>query len=267
MALPEIRVGTSGWDYRHWRGLFYPDDLPRNQWLAYFQTRFTTVELNASFYRVSRPSTYARWRQASPDGFFWAVKAHRGITHHARLKERELLEKFLASVEELKDSLAVILFQLPPSLKFDEGVTGRFLSWLPKGMRYAIEPRHDTWFERRPLQLLQEHGVALCMADSGGRYPSAEELTAEFVYLRLHGSEQLYASRYSEEQIRSWAEKLTAWKRPGFVYFNNDFHGYAVENAVELKKKLAGFASEKGMTENVLEATQPGGRRRVASDR
>ncbi len=239
MAVPEIRIGTSGWNYWHWTGLFYPQDLPRSQWLAYYQSKFDTLELNASFYRLPLPATFARWRQTSPKGFLWAVKAHRQITHYSRLKEREPLQKFLAAAEGLRKQLGVNLFQLPPSLKFDARVVRCFLGWLPEGKRYAIEPRHASWFEPKALDLLEQHNVALCIADSGGRFPSGEHLTAEFAYLRFHGAEQLYASRYTTVQMRAWAEKLLEWKRPAFVYFNNDYHAYAVENAFELKQEVA----------------------------
>ncbi len=133
----------------------------------------------------------------------------------------------------------MILFQLPPSLKFDARAVGRFLGWLPKGWRYALEPRHRTWFEAKAVELLERHRVALCIAESGGRYPSGEHLTAPFTYLRFHGGEPLYASRYPAEQMRAWAQKLVSWKRMALVYFNNDFHGYAVENARELKEEVA----------------------------
>lgn len=243
MASPDIRVGTSGWNYWHWKGLFYPEDLPRDHWLAHYQSKFDTLELNASFYRIPRASTFARWQQESPKGFLWTVKAHREITHFTRLAQREPLEKFFAAVEGLGEGLGVILFQLPPSLKFDARVVSRFLGWLPKGKRYAIEPRHASWFEPKAVGVLERHGVALCIADSGGRFPSGEHLTAEFVYVRFHGGERLYASRYTPEQMRTWAEKLAAWGRRGFVYFNNDFHGYAVENALELKREVSRLAT------------------------
>jgi len=174
----EIRIGTSGWSYGHWRGRFYPRELPARQWLAYYQRRFSTVELNASFYRRIRPSTWARWRQQSPPGFLWAVKAHREITHQTRLQRRTPLRRFLQSVAALGDRLGAILFQLPPSLSFDARVVKRFLGWLPPGLRYAVEPRHRSWFAKQPLALLRRHGVALCMADCGRRFPSARASTA-----------------------------------------------------------------------------------------
>jgi uncharacterized protein YecE (DUF72 family) len=238
MALPEIRIGTSGWTYWHWKNVLYPAGLPRSAWLACYQARFNTLELNSSFYHMPRPSTFARWREASPQEFLWTVKANRQITHYTRLADRAPLDKFLAAAGAMGEALGVILFQLPPSLKFDAEGVARFLGWLPEGMRYAVEPRHKTWFDPAALGLLEQHRVALCIADSGGRFFSGEHATADFIYVRFHGGERLYASRYTLDQMRAWAGKLVAWGRPAFVYFNNDFHGYAVENALELKQAV-----------------------------
>jgi uncharacterized protein YecE (DUF72 family) len=246
LTAEEIRIGTSGWNYGHWRGCFYPADLPRRDWLAHYQKEFSTVELNASFYRRIRRSTWERWRQQSPEGFVWAVKAHRQITRFTRLRQRKPLREFLQSVAALGNRLGVILFQLPPSLKFDATVAKRFFGWLPEDKRYAIEPRHPSWFSKKPLALLRQHGVALCMADCGTRYPSAQKVTADFVYVRFHGREQLYRSRYTLAQLRPWARKLVQWKKPAFVYFNNDFGGYAVENARMLRREIRRLLESNG---------------------
>jgi uncharacterized protein YecE (DUF72 family) len=243
MALPEIRVGTSGWNYGHWRGVFYPEDLPSAKRLAFYQSQLDTVELNASFYREVRPATFAKWQKASPQGFLWAVKAHRVITHITRLESAAPLKRFLDSLDGLGHSLGVVLFQLPPSLKFHDKIAERFFDWLPHGRRYALEPRHSSWFFPPALRLLERHQVALCIADSGGRFPMGEHLTAPFTYLRFHGGVELYASRYSRRQIREWAEKIVRWSVPAFVYFNNDFEGHAVENARELKEELSAIAA------------------------
>jgi len=242
-----IRVGTSGWNYWHWKEVFYPAETPRREWLSFYQSKFDTVELNSSFYHLPRPATFAKWREASPEGFVWTLKANRQITHFTRLAERAPVEKFLAAADAMGEKLGVILFQLPQSLRFDAKAAARFLKWLPADHRCALEPRHKTWFEPAALDLLREHGVALCIADSGGRFPSAEEITTEFVYVRFHGGEQLYASRYTSEQMREWARKLRMWGRPAFVYFNNDFQGYAAENAVELKQALSESAESRAL--------------------
>lgn len=235
---PAIRVGTSGWDYDHWVGRFYPIALPRARRLWFYQQTFDTVELNASFYHMPRAARCLAWRRASPEGFLWSVKAHRLITHRGRLERLEPLETFLEAVDALGPHLGVVLFQLPPTLRFREATVAQFLAWLPSGGRYAIEPRHPSWFAPPALTLLAEHRVSLVISESGGHWPSAQVLTADFVYVRFHGSPRLYASRYSRAELRRWAAKLLGWNRPAFVYFNNDFAGYAVANALELKRLL-----------------------------
>lgn len=241
MKLDRIRVGTSGWNYWHWAGIFYPEGLARARWLDYYMQRFSTLELNASFYRMHTPATYARWRDQSPHGFLWSLKASREITHLRRLREvAQPLRKFFASADALGERLGVILFQLPPTLKFDPAVAQAFFKQLPSGYRYALEPRHASWLEKAALDLLAHHRVALCIADSGGRYPMGEELTSDFVYMRLHGPKEMYASEYSPEQIALWTQKLKKWRLSGFVYFDNDFHGYAVRNALALEQALTG---------------------------
>lgn len=235
MKFDRIHVGTSGWNYWHWRGLFYPEELERRQWLAFYMQQFPTLELNSSFYRHHTAATYRRWAEASPREFLWSVKAHREITHSKRLGDvREALARFFACVDALGDRLGVILFQLPPSLRFDPAVAGRFFAQLPAGYRYALEPRHASWLEPAPLELLRQHRVALCVADSGRRYPMGEAMTADFVYVRLHGPREMYASEYTPAELGAWAAKLRGWRRPGFVYFDNDFHGYAIQNALAL---------------------------------
>lgn len=229
----EVHVGTSGWDYDHWEGVLYPPGLARAQRLRFYQSVFDTVELNASFYRLPPGRMFARWRELSPAGFVWSVKAHRSITHWGRLERREVLMEFLERVAELGDRLGVVLFQLPPTLRFEPAVAERFLAWLPAG-RYAIEPREPGWLRRPALALLARHGVALAISDSSGRWPTRAVVTAPFVYVRLHGGPRLYATRYPIAELRRWARRLRRWARPAFVYFNNDYAGYAVENARQL---------------------------------
>jgi uncharacterized protein YecE (DUF72 family) len=229
----EFHVGTSGWDYDHWEGVLYPPGLARRQRLRFYQSVFDTVELNASFYHLPPARTFVRWRELSPAGFLWSVKAPRSITHWSRLQRREVLMQFLERAAELDDRLGVILFQLPPTLRFEPSVAERFLDWLPAG-RYAIEPREPSWLRRPALALLARHGVALAISDSGGRWPSRAVVTAPFVYVRFHGGPRLYATRYPVPELRRWARRLRRWARPAFVYFNNDYAGYAVENARQL---------------------------------
>ncbi len=146
-APSEIRIGTSGWSYPHWKERFYPHGLPSRCWLAYYQTKFDTEELNAGFYRQPSDQRLADWRESSPGGFLWSLKANRNITHFQPLRRRESLDRFLRGAKKLGDTLGVVLLQLPPNLKFEARTVERFLAWLPDEMRFAIEPRHPSWFE------------------------------------------------------------------------------------------------------------------------
>ena len=232
-----IRIGTSGWTYRHWQGTFYPDKWPQSQWLEYYTRHFNTVELNATFYRLPNPTTFNNWKERTPDNFLWSVKGSKFITHTRRLENPvEPLDRLYKAAAGLGEKLGVILFQLPPGLAFDEEVFRNFCTSLDPHVRYALEIRHPSWINDRVFGLLRECNMALCVADTAGRYPSCEAITADFAYVRLHGSRKLYASDYSEEELRAWAEKVNAWNRDAFIYFDNDFEGHAVNNARRLKE-------------------------------
>lgn len=236
----KAHIGTSGWTYDHWRGSFYPPDLPRARWLAYYSEHFGTVELNATFYRSMRESAFENWRRKTPTGFIWSVKANRFITHIRRLKDvRPSLEKFFTSIAPLQEKLGVVLFQLPPGLGFQKADFESFCELLPAGLKLAIEARNGQWCTEEALSCLQRHGIAWCISDTAGRYPCLEAVTADFVYIRLHGSRALYASDYTEEELTAWAEKIQTWNRETFVYFDNDFMAYAPRNALRLKALLA----------------------------
>ena len=237
---PEIHIGTSGWNYDHWRDVFYPQGCPKSKWLQFYAEHYNTVELNASFYRLPKPQTFETWREKTPAMFVWAVKANRFITHIKRIKDvREPLERFFSSADLLREKLGPILFQLPPSLSFDETVLSDFCKTLFGNHRYVLEVRHPSWAEPRALEILKDHNIALCISDTAGRYPYMEEDTADFIYIRLHGSKTLYASEYTEEELRAYVEKIRGWsKNDTYVYFDNDYKGYAVKNARELKEIL-----------------------------
>ncbi|MCE5275158.1 MAG: DUF72 domain-containing protein [Deltaproteobacteria bacterium] len=233
--MARVCIGTSGWNYDHWRGVFYPEGLPRARWLGHYAQTFSSVEVNATFYRQMRPSTFEKWRQGTPEGFLWAVKASRFITHIKRLADAQgALSVFMKSLEPLREKLGPILFQLPPTLFFDKGLCEAFCSLLPAVHRYALEARHASWTESEALQCLADHCIAWCISDTAGRYPSLEAVTADFVYVRLHGSTSLYASCYSEEELRQWAARIRDFGRDAYVYFDNDFMGYAPKNALRL---------------------------------
>jgi len=237
--IPQIRIGTSGWNYQHWKGLFYPPNCRQSEWLEYYVEHFDTVELNATFYGLPKLKTFENWRLRTPDGFLWAVKANKYITHIKRLKDpRQPLERFYEAVSGLKEKSGPVLFQLPPSLSFREQTFRHFCQSLDVSIPHALEVRHPSWVNDRLFSILQEHNMAFCIADTAGRYPYHEEVTADFVYVRLHGSKKLYASDYSEEELRLWAHKIRKWNTETFLYFDNDFGGYAVKNAGRLKQIL-----------------------------
>ncbi|RLB20002.1 MAG: DUF72 domain-containing protein [Deltaproteobacteria bacterium] len=235
----EFRIGTSGWNYKHWKDIFYPAKVSQKKWLEFYCTKFDTVELNATFYRLPKAQTFESWRKRTPDGFLWAVKANKFITHTKRLKDcEEPLQRFYSSAKGLNKKLGPILFQLPPSLQFDESLFEDFCSLLHRPYRHTIEIRHPSWITDKAFEIMSKHKIAFCISDTAGRYPYHEQLTADFTYVRLHGSKKLYASKYSTEELETWAGKLLDWGVDAYVYFDNDFSGHSVENAMELKTLL-----------------------------
>ena len=235
-----FRIGTSGWNYPHWRGVFYPKGLPTKRWLSYYATYFDTVEVNATFYGTPKESTLKRWHQETPPNFLFALKASRFITHVRRLRQiDEPLKRFYQAIAPLKEKIGPLLFQFPPSLKYDRLLISEFLRKLDPTYLNAVEIRHQSFHNEEFLELLAAHNVALCLSDTAGRYPSLlEATTASFVYVRLHGSRNLYRSCYTEEELEAWAEKIKGFGRPAYVYFDNDALGWAVPNALRLKELL-----------------------------
>jgi uncharacterized protein YecE (DUF72 family) len=287
-AMAEIRIGVSGWSYKSWERSFYPPDLPRKRQLEYLTRRFDTVEVNSSFYSLKKPSVYAEWRETSPPGFVYAVKGSRFISHNKKLRDAEApLANFLASgILALEDRLGPILWQLPASLRFDPDRIAGFVAMLPRDteqlarlakrhdhrvegrsllrpdrrrpVRHALEVRNETYFVPEFVQLLRKHRVALVPSDSP-EWPLVEEVTADFVYARLHGSRKMYASRYTDRELDEWAERITAWAAGGerkggrriidrappkrksrdvYVYFDNDQEGHAPHDALRLAERL-----------------------------
>jgi len=236
----KVIVGTSGWNYPHWRGAFYPEGLPSSKWLEYYARNFDTVEINATFYGRPKPSTFKKWYQTTPSHFLFAVKASRYITHIKRLKGvEESLHRLYQDLAPLGEKLGVILFQLPPNLTFEKQRLGDFLALLDPSIPTAMEVRHQSFHTREFFRLLEKHQVAFCISDTAGKYPSlAYEITADFTYIRLHGSRALYASCYTREELETWARRISSWGVKTFVYFDNDAHAYAPQNALELKNIL-----------------------------
>jgi uncharacterized protein YecE (DUF72 family) len=236
-----IHIGTSGWHYGHWRGPFYPEDLSPEGFLKFYAQRFHTVEINNSFYQLPSEPALQNWRESVPAGFIFAVKGSRFITHMKKLKEPERsLAPFLARIVLLKEKLGPILFQLPPRWHFNESRLAAFLSALPHGYRYALELRDRSWINPRALDLLARFGAAFCIYELGG-YLSPREVTADFVYIRLHGPGGPYQGQYDPQTLAGWAGAISAWSRQGrevFCYFDNDEAGYAAQDAWQLQNML-----------------------------
>jgi uncharacterized protein YecE (DUF72 family) len=236
-----IHIGTSGWHYNHWRGPFYPDRMPAGEFLAHYQKFFHTVEINNSFYHLPQEKTFATWREAVPRKFLFAVKGSRYITHMKKLKDPEKsLSKFLVRIEELKEKLGPILFQLPPRWKFNGGRLDAFLEVLPKKFRCAFEFRDPSWFRDETLDALARHGAAFCIYELAGLL-SPREVTADWIYIRLHGPGGKYEGKYSPQTLAGWAGSFSAWarkKKEIFCYFDNDQAGYAAQDALRLQKMI-----------------------------
>ncbi len=239
-----LRIGTSGWSYPHWRGVLYPEGAKSADYLGLYARVFCTVELNASFYRMQRAETFRKQAEAVPEGFVFAVKAHRSITHEMRLEGVETKwQEFVSAAEALGGKLGPVLLQFPPSFRCRLDLLEAFLDGRRRASgaapRLAFEFRHASWFQSGVLETLRAYGAALVAADSS-RYPRAPlEMTAEFAYLRFHGPEQLFASSYSDTQLREWALRIREWTASGhdvYAYFNNDAGGCAVRNALRLQE-------------------------------
>jgi len=242
MKNKKIYVGTSGYNYEHWRKIFYPPDLAKNKWLSFYTQHFNCVELNVTFYRLPSKKTFISWYKNTPPQFRFVVKGSRFITHIKRLKDcQDSLNIFFENVSLLKEKLICILWQLPPSLKFEYKRLENFLNLLKKyNCLYSFEFRHQSWFNQLTYKLLKENKMNLCIADSPN-FPSQEVITTDFVYLRFHGGRILYGSNYSSQELLSWAEKTKKWLKKAkllFAFFNNDAYGFAVKNAQEFKKLL-----------------------------
>ncbi|MFE3451819.1 DUF72 domain-containing protein [Nonomuraea sp. NPDC059194] len=230
----ETLVGTSGWQYRDWRGVLYPDKVPQRLWLETYTETFRTVESNNAFYRLPSTETFAGWAERTPEGFVMAVKASRYLTHIKRLTDpEEPVERLMAAVEGLKAKLGPILLQLPPTLKADPGKLDRCLACFPRATRVAVEFRHPSWWSDEVRSVLEARRAALCWADRESRVLNPPWRTAEWGYVRLHEGRATPRPAYGEAALRSWARRVheTGW-RQAYVYFNNDPGGAAVRNAV-----------------------------------
>lgn len=290
--MPQLRIGISGWTYAGWRGVFYPEGLARTRELEHASRRLSSIEVNGTFYSLQRPDNFARWRDETPDDFVFALKGSRYITHMLKLKDPEapLANFFASGVLRLGPKLGPILWQFPPNLRFDPARFEGFLRLLPRDseaaaalskrhdhrvdgrswttpehvgpLRHAFEVRHETFMVPEFVDLLREHRAALVFADAARLWPYAEDVTSDFVYLRLHGAEHLYTSGYTDEELDWWAARIRTWvgggepgdatrvgppaargrkqKRDAFVYFDNDAKVHAPFDAMRLRERLEG---------------------------
>jgi uncharacterized protein YecE (DUF72 family) len=231
-----VVIGTSGWQYRDWRGRFYPQRLPQRLWLEHYAAHFATVESNNAFYRLPERDTFVAWRERTPPDFRWAVKASRFLTHIKRLREpEEPVARLMGRAEGLAAKLDVVLLQLPPTLRADPDLLRECLARFPAGTRVAVEPRHDSWWTDEVRALLERYGAALCWADRDEHPVAPLWRTADWGYLRMHTGAAQPWPRYRPEGLRVWAERLaTAYGADDdvLVYFNNDPGGAAVVDAV-----------------------------------
>jgi uncharacterized protein YecE (DUF72 family) len=287
--MSEIRIGISGWRYAPWRGVFYPVSLPQQRELEFASRALSSIEINGSFYSLQRPQSWAAWYRDTPDGFIFSVKGPRYITHIRRLREVEKpLANFLASgVLDLREKLGPILWQFPPNFRYDATRLEQFFTLLPRDtgqalalarrrdprmhgrsrlaidrvrkLRHAIEIRHESFIDESFVALLRRHAVALVVADTAGKWPYREDVTSDFVYLRLHGDKQIYRSGYSDAALRRWAKRIRAWSsgrepadaqrisaappparrsRDVYCYFDNDVKVRAPFDAHKLARQL-----------------------------
>jgi uncharacterized protein YecE (DUF72 family) len=242
--MPDIRIGCSGWNYADWRGRLYPEGLGTGRWLQRYAEVFDTVEVNSTFYRLAKPDAVRRWLEQTSDDFVFSVKASRYLTHVRRLRElRDGVERFYEAIEPLARSPQVgpVLWQLPANFRRDDEVLGRALDDLPAGM-HCFEFRHESWFTRPVYDLLRRHGVALVIGDHPERPFQTHEMTADWTFVRFHRGHRGRGGNYSRTELDEWAERIRRWKRRQavFAYFNNDWKGFAVDNARYLSRRLEG---------------------------
>ncbi|HEX7053843.1 MAG TPA: DUF72 domain-containing protein [Burkholderiales bacterium] len=266
-----IRVGISGWRYDPWRKVFYPEGLPQRRELEFCAAHFPSVEINGSFYSLQRPEYYAQWYRDTPPGFVFAVKGSRYITHMLRLTriEKPLANFFASGILNLREKLGPFLWQFPPMLRFDAERLEAFFALLPRStgealalarrrdarmrgrsrlatdadrpLRHAVEIRHESFMQEAFVRLLRRHGIGLVVADTAGKWPKMFHVTADFVYVRLHGDLKIYTSGYSGRALASWARRIRGWDRDGldvYVYFDNDVKVRAPFDALELMRRL-----------------------------
>lgn len=242
-----IHIGTSGWSYKHWKGIYYPEDLAPENYLNFYAADFSCVEINTSFYHLPQPGTVEHWMMETPEKFRFCPKLSRYVTHIKRLHDpKETLPRFFEIFDPYLKYLGPVLIQLPPNLDFKPEVVEPFLETLTSTYQqydFVLEARHDSWLSEDAMEMLHQYKTGWVIADSGGRWPSAKTITSRVVYIRFHGKEGKYNSRYSPEELKIYADDIRRWRQERlqvWVFFNNDVGGYALENAKELMEMLQG---------------------------
>jgi uncharacterized protein YecE (DUF72 family) len=243
MIMADLRIGTSGWSYRSWRGPFFPGDVRVKDHLAYYAGQFNATELNAPFYRTPTLQAVDGWRTATPEDFVFAWKASKFITHWKRLsgKSRNSLDLMQTRLRHLKGKAGPILFQLPPSMKVDRERLEAFLRLLPKRRRHVFEFRHESWYDDEVYGLLHKHDCALCLSDHADA-PAPWEVTASFVYVRGHGPGGRYKGHYPDRTLEAWAKEIRRWRKGRkdvYCFFDNDQKSAAPKDAARLRDMLA----------------------------
>jgi uncharacterized protein YecE (DUF72 family) len=238
--MPAIfHLGTSGWSYPGWRGLFYPPDLPSSDWLEFYAQHFATVEINMTFYRFPKPATLKGWLERTPPGFCFTLKANRQITHLKRLRKvKSEVRYFYILADSLRERLGCILFQLPPSIKLDLELLEEFLETLSPDYRNVIEFRDPGWYDEKVFTLMRQHKTTFCVVSSG-KVPRTPVETSDVAYFRFHGLTGGYRYNYSDDELAEWAAAIKSVRATErYVYFNNDYQAYAVRNCLRLGELL-----------------------------
>lgn len=246
--MKEVYIGTSGYNYHHWRdNVFYLKGLPQHKYLEFYYTKFNSVELNVTFYRLPSIKTFEGWDRKTPKDFRFVIKGNRYITHIKRLKDtREPLKNFSENLAPLRKKISCILWQFPPSFKANAERLKSFTRNLErlkftKSLRHAFEFRNEFWFTEKIYKILKDNNFCLCIADLPNA-PHVEVLTADFIYIRFHGSKARYSSNYPNRELKATALKAKEWlksRKALYVFFNNDAHGYAPKNAVSFRKLIS----------------------------
>jgi len=239
--MSKLYIGTSGWNYNHWRSVFYPEELPQSKWLEHYCHTFDTVEVNNSFYRLPEKKTFEAWREQTPEGFTFSIKASRYLTHIKRLRDpEEPLQRLMDRAIGLSDKLSIVLYQFPTNWKLDLERLEHFLRMLPTSPRSAFEFRDASWQSEKVWSLLSKYKVAYCVMDSPG-LPLHPRTTCDYSYIRMHSGGEDTEGDYTSEHLREWAGRVSDMLTRGdvYVYFNNDNKGFAVRNALDLRGLLS----------------------------